>query len=117
MYSVTLGEKQEEFSMCLAQLITWMYEQGWGVRIGEVHRTRAQAALNAKSGKGIKNSVHCLKLAADLFVSIDGQVSWDFEDYAAAGERWKSLSDFSRWGGDFKNRDAVHFSFEHRGVC
>ena len=113
---MTLGEKQEEFSICLAQLITWIYAQDWAVRIGEVHRPAATAAHYAELGKGIKNSVHCKKLAADLSLRSDGRVTWAEEDYRAAGEFWKSLSEWARWGGDFHNRDAVHFSFTHNGV-
>lgn len=103
--------------MCLARLIIWINKQGWHVRIGEVHRTREQAALYAKRGKGIKNSVHCLKLAADLFLNTGQGVTWDVEAYAALGKQWKQLHRCARWGGDFKNRDAVHFSFIHNGVC
>ena len=113
---MTLGEKQEEFSRCLGLLITSIYEQGWAVRIGEVHRPVTTAEHYAKIGKGIKNSVHIRKLAADLFLSIGGQVTWNVEDYAVIGEIWKGLNPLARWGGDFKNRDAVHFSFTHGGV-
>ena len=111
-----LGQKQEQFSLCLAQLVVWIYEQGWAVRFGEVLRTREQAELYADAGKGIKNSCHCFKLAADLFLVVDGKVTWRVEDYAAAGRKWEKLHPLARWGGNFKNRDGVHFSFEHHGV-
>lgn len=113
---MTLGAKQEEFSRCLGELLTWIYAQGWAVRIGEVHRPKATAEHYAATGKGIKNSAHCRKLAADLFISIDGAVTWNPEDYAAAGVYWKGLHELARHGGDFKNRDAVHFSFIHGGI-
>jgi len=88
-----------------------------GLRLGEFHRPQATADLYAKIGKGIKNSNHCKKLAADLFLVKDGKVTWEHDDYRPLGERWESMHDLCRWGGRFKNRDAVHFSLEHNGVA
>jgi len=113
---MTLGQKQEEFSICLANLICWIYAQGWAIRMGEVLRTKEQAEIYARTGKGILNSVHRKKLAADIFLSIDGKVTWNREDYKPIGDKWKSLHPLARWGGDFKRRDAFHFSLEHNGV-
>ena len=113
---MTLGAKQELFSKCLGRLLIWIYRQGWACRMGECYRTKEQAEIYAAQGKGIINSAHRKKLAVDLFLSIDGQVTWDNEDYEAAGEYWKSLDPLARHGGDFAGRDSVHFSFEHGGV-
>ena len=113
---MTLGEKQELFAHCLGQLIIWVYDQGYALRIGEVHRPPATAEYYASIGKGIKNSAHTRKLAADLFLVKSGQVTWDVDDYAELGEHWESLHELCCWGGNFKNRDAVHFSIEHGGV-
>lgn len=113
---MTLGDKQELFALLFGELICWVYEQGHALRLGEVHRPKVTADHYARIGKGIKNSAHTRKLAADIFLVKNGKVTWDTEDYEPLGEHWKSLHELCRWGGDFKGRDAVHFSIEHAGV-
>ena len=114
--SKTLGHKQEEFGRCLAEFITWIYGQGWAVRIGEVYRPPYTAAEYAKRGIGVANSVHTLKLAADLVLSIDGKVTFENSDYAPLAQKWLTLHDDARAGHYFASVDSVHFSFEHNGV-
>lgn len=113
---MSLGEKQELFAELFGQLIGWVYANGMALRLGEVHRPQFVADHYAATGKGIKNSAHTRKLAADIFLVKDGKVTWDTSDYEALGEHWESLHELCRWGGRFKNRDAVHFSLEHGGV-
>lgn len=111
-----LSEKQQVFTATLGKFLVWCSEQGYNIVLAEVFRTREQAEIYAAQGKGIKNSLHCLKLAADMFRFIDGRPTWNAEDYRVLGDKWKSMHPLARWGGDFKGRDAVHFSFEHNGV-
>lgn len=115
---MTLNEKQAQFTLHIARLISWAFDHGIPVIGAELYRTKEQAEIYAAQGKGIKNSVHRLKLALDLF-AVDpetGGVTWDHEPYRKLGEQWKSMHPLARWGGDFAGRDAVHFSFEHKGV-
>ncbi len=111
-----LNVKQARFTQKIAQLIVWATEHGYVLIAAELYRTPAQAAINAEKGVGIKNSVHTKKLALDMFLMIDGKISWDTEVYRPIGEKWKTMDDDARWGGDFRRRDAVHFSFVHGGV-
>ena len=113
---MTLGDKQEAFAYALSGLLEYAYDIGYGVRLKELLRTKEQAEIYAASGKGILNSVHRHGLAIDLVLSIDGQITWDRADYEMLGQRWENLHEFARWGGRFRNRDAMHFSFEHRGI-
>ena len=113
---MTLNEKQTDFAYHIARLIVWAHEHGIEVQGAEWFRTAEQAAIYAKAGKGIKNSNHRLKLALDLFAVVGGTVSWDYPIYAKLGAKWKTMHPLARWGGDFKGRDGVHFSFEHNGV-
>lgn len=111
-----LNAKQVEFTRCMAYFQVWCFENGYQIIEAESFRPRWVAEEYARRGKGIKNSVHTKKLARDLFVVVDGSVSWDLDAYAPLGAKWKTMHPLARWGGDFRNRDAVHFSFEHNGV-
>lgn len=113
---MNLGQKQELFAELFGKLILWVYKKGYALRIGEVHRPKVTAEHYASIGKGIKNSAHTRKLAADIFLVKGGKVTWNVDDYAELGKYWKGLHELCRWGGDFKGRDAFHFSIEHQGV-
>jgi len=112
---VTLSEKQQLFTVLIAQLIMFAQDKGMRLTFGEAYRTPEQAALNAKSGKGISNSLHTQRLAVDFNLFVNGEYKTHTEDYRALGEHWESLG--GSWGGRFKtNPDGNHFSLEHNGV-
>ncbi|MEX0518298.1 M15 family metallopeptidase [Raoultella planticola] len=112
---MTLSEKQQLFTRLIAQLILWADEKGYRLTFGEAYRTPEQAALNAKKGSGISNSLHTKRLAVDLNLFINGQYQTDSTAYLPLGEYWESLG--GSWGGRFKSRpDGNHFSLEHEGV-
>lgn len=120
---MTLGEQQRRFCELIGILIRWAYEQGYELSFGEAYRTPEQAALNAKSGAGIANSLHTKRLAIDLNLYLDTTAEGD-EDiyqtdskaYRLLGEFWKRLHPLCRWGGDFSKPDGNHFSMEWQGV-
>ncbi|CNI55534.1 phage-like protein [Yersinia rohdei] len=109
---MTLSEKQAVFTVMIAQLINWADERGYRLTFGEAYRTPEQAALNAKSGKGITNSLHTQRLAVDFNLFVNGQYQTSTETYKPLGEYWESIG--GTWGGRFK--DGNHFSLEHNGV-
>lgn len=111
-----LNDKQAEFTYTMAQFLVWCHENGFVVFGAELFRTPEQAAIYAKKGIGIKNSCHTKKLALDIFRMKNGKLTWAKEDYRDMGDKWESMHDLARWGGNFRRRDAVHFSFEHNGV-
>lgn len=113
---MSLNAKQVEFTRIMAEFQVWCFENGYEIIEAEAFRPVWVAEEYARRGKGIKNSVHTKKLARDLFRVVDGAVTWDTAAYAPLGAEWKSRHPLARWGGDFRNRDAVHFSFEHNGV-
>ena len=113
---MSLNAKQARFTLKIAELIIWANKQGIQVIGSELYRTREQAALYAAQNKGILSSVHTKRLALDLYIFKGGTITWDTDDYRPLGEKWRKMDTEARWGGDFKNRDCVHFSFEHNGV-
>ncbi len=113
---MTLSEKQTIFALNIAKLILWAAQNGYGLTFGEAWRSDAQAALYAKQGKGIANSLHRLRLAVDFNLFVQGQFLETPEAHAPLGKYWKTLHALNRWGGDFTTKDANHYSMEHEGV-
>ena len=112
----TLSQKQRKFTRLLVKLITWAFSKGYEIVIQEVYRAPKQAALNAKAGSGIANSLHTKCLAADLGLFLKGKYQASSAVYKPLGAYWKSLDPECRWGGDFKKPDGGHFSLGHKGV-
>lgn len=114
---MNLLEQQSLFVKLVGQLIAWTYSQpGLTLTFGECYRTPEQAALNAKNGKGISNSLHTQRLAIDLQLFKDGKYIDKSNLYEPLGTYWKSLHPLCRWGGDFSKPDGNHFSMEWQGV-
>lgn len=109
-----LSEKQQLFTVMTADLIHWAQAHGYRLTFGEAYRTPEQAALNAKTGKGISNSLHTLRLAVDFNLFINGEYQTDTDAYRPLGEYWESIG--GTWGGRFSRADGNHFSLEHNGV-
>lgn len=113
---MTLSEKQQRFTSMIALLIQYANANGMWLTFGEAYRTPEQAALNAKKGSGISNSLHTQRLAVDFNLFVKGEYKTRTEDYLPLGEYWESLG--GSWGGRFKSRpDGNHFSLEHNGCA
>lgn len=109
----TLRQKQSRFALMAGQLILKADAMGYAVTFAEAYRTPEQAALNAKAGTGIKNSLHSLRLAIDLNIfRKDGTYLTNGDDFKDLGEWWESIG--GTWGGRFK--DGNHFSLSHGGI-
>lgn len=109
-----LFDRQVEFAKLLPMLISKAYELGYLLTLGECYRTPEQAALNAQRGSGIPNSLHCLRLAVDLQLFLNGRYLTSTEDYKPLGEFWESLG--GSWGGRFSKPDGNHFSLSFNGI-
>ncbi|MEG0208797.1 MAG: M15 family metallopeptidase [Hafnia sp.] len=109
-----LSTKQQKFTVMIGQLIQFATNNGYGLTFSEAYRTPEQAALNAKKGSGIANSLHTQRLAVDFNLFIAGTYQTDSAAYRPLGEYWESLG--GSWGGRFKRPDGNHFSLEHDGV-
>ena len=117
---MTLREKQSLFVILIGKLIKFASESGCQLTFGEAWRSDETAKANAKSGKGISNSLHRIRLAIDLNLFKNGRFIDSSEGHRKLGEYWKSLGAAygvkTCWGGDFKKPDGNHYSIEHEGV-
>lgn len=111
---MTLGEAQRVFAYMVGRLLTWIYDNNYEVTFGEAYRTPEQAALNAKSGAGISNSLHTKRLAIDLNLFINDVYQADSAAYRPLGLYWESIG--GSWGGRFSKPDGNHFSLPWEGV-
>lgn len=116
-------EKQAKFLQTVAIFIPYSTKLGYLLTLGEAWRPPELADLYAKDGRGISNSLHCIRLAIDLNafkngVYLDGSEAWHIPLLSRLGTLWKSLDPFCAWGGDFaqKEKDYNHYSFKHNGV-
>lgn len=114
--SLKLSEKQHIFVWNLHTLIEWAYQQGYELTLGEAFRTPEQAALNAKSGSGIVNSLHTRRLAIDLNLFKGEEWLQHSEDHRPLGQYWKTLHPLNCWGGDFQKADGNHYSMTDGGI-
>ena len=113
---MTLREKQALFAFHVAGLIRRIFESGKSCTFGETYRFPHQAAANAVSGIGIKNSLHCDRLAIDLnLFDSAGKYLTSTEAHREFGEWWERQHPLARWGGRFAKPDGNHYSFEHQG--
>lgn len=112
---MTLRQKQSLFVRLVALLICEAQMKGYELTFGEAYRTPEQAALNAKAGKGIANSLHTQRLAIDLNLFKDGAFLTSTEAHRPIGEFWESLHELCRWGGRFTKPDGNHYALSHGG--
>lgn len=108
----TLREKQSRFTRMVADLIIFAYNNGYELTLNEAYRPPETAINYVKQGKGIKYSLHGLKLAIDLNLFKNGKYLTSTEDHKPLGEYWESIG--GTWGGRFN--DGNHYSLEHNGV-
>lgn len=113
---MTLHAKQVLFARLLSRLIQAAESMGYEITLGEVWRPDAMAAIYAKQGLGIANSLHRKRLAADVNLFVGGVYLTKSEDYRKLGEWWEQQNPMCRWGGRFSKPDGNHYSIEHEGV-
>jgi len=107
-----LVEEQIKFAEDVAKLLLCVSEMcGYSVTLGEAYRTKEQQKLYIANGRSqTMNSMHLKRLAIDLNLFVDGNLTWDIEEYRILGEYWESLSEENVWGGSWKNfKDVPHF--------
>lgn len=108
---ICLGAEQETFSTNVAKLIEFINKKGYHVTFGEAYRTHEQALIYAHEGLGIKNSLHCERLAIDLNIfDNSNRMLSTVEECRQFGDYWESLHPFNVWGGRWIHRpDFDHY--------
>lgn len=109
----TLLQKQQRFTLMVAELIRKANELGFQTTLGDAYRDpRVHGAMGVKMAYGRANSCHKLRLAIDLNLFRHGVYLTTTSDHAPLGQWWESIG--GAWGGRFD--DANHYSLEHEGV-
>ena len=97
----SLGKKQEEFAVAIADLILFAHSKTIKVRIKDAFRDpRLHGKYGEKLGYGAANSVHKLSLAVDLYTE-NPKNHKELHDY------WDSLG-----GAPRIENDMNHYSFK-----
>lgn len=103
---MSLQNEQWRFLQDLAKLIQWAEKNNYTLSGGELYRTIEQQKIYFNSGKSqTMNSNHLKRLAIDLNVFVNGQLTYDWTTIKPLGDYWESLSVFNRWGGDFNRNE------------
>lgn len=119
---MVLSEQQQLFAKNVGELLTFMYTKtNFRCTFGETYRTKEQAEWYAQRGFGIKDSLHCQRLAIDLNIFATGTIHGEYTYVTASniykqfGDYWESLDKMNRWGGYFASKyggtkeDIFHF--------
>jgi hypothetical protein len=106
---MTLRERQSLFVALVASLILEAHKAGYELTFGEAYRSPEEAERLAKLGKGIKNSLHCHRLAIDFNLFKDGKYLSSTESHRPLGDWWEAQHPLCRWGGHFSRADGNHY--------
>lgn len=117
---MTLSKKQRIFSLNIAKLINYAFDNCIELTFGEVWRPLEMQKIYLANGKSktLKSS-HLNRLAVDFNFFIDNKLTYNYEDLKILGDFWISLNPANVWGGDFnKNNikdgflDTSHFEMK-----
>jgi len=104
---MTLGQKQRKFTLMVAKLIEFAYEEGYELTFS---RAYASEAANRADG-GHERSLHRKRLAIDLNLFIDGKYITDGTGHDELHDYWDFLG-----GSERIPNDMNHYSLEHGGM-
>jgi hypothetical protein len=109
----TLGQKQRRFSKMVAELILYIYAEGYEATLGDAFRDpRSHGAQGIPGPYGRAYSAHKNKLALDLNLFKDGKYLSSTKDHEKFGVWWEAKG--GAWGGRFN--DGNHYSLAHGGI-
>lgn len=111
---MSLGKKQEVFTLNVAKLIFFANEMGFSCRARELQRTQEEQKKYVEQGKSkTMKSNHLNSTAIDIYFTKDGKIIENKEDLQELGDYWESLNEKNKWGGNYKSfYDAPHFEMD-----
>jgi len=109
---MTLGQLQRKFTLMIAKLIIFAYDNGYELTFGDAYRDpRVHGELGVKVGYSGASSNHKIRLAVDLNLFKNGMFLTSSKDHEPLGLFWESIG--GTWGGRFN--DGNHYSMEWQG--
>jgi len=102
---------QQHFALTLAKFIIRVNELGWQVTFGEAYRPPETAALYAQQGRGIKESLHTVRLACDLNFFKNNMYITATKELETVGAIWEAQDSLATWGGRFGDGNHMSFGF------
>lgn len=109
---MSLNSLQFVFVENVARLLIHIYACGYTCSFGEAWRPEWVAERYAIQGKGIKKSMHTLRLAVDLNLFKDRKYLSTTKAHKPFGDYWEKLHPNNRWGGRYK--DGNHYEMLRR---
>ena len=105
---MSLRETQSEFTICVAKLIEFAYEQGFELTLGDAFRSPEECIR-----LGHESSCHAIRLAVDLNLFEGGKYQREAGGHEILGAHWVTLHQLARHGGTWGDHN--HYSFEFQG--
>ena len=103
-----LAELAPPFRAAVEQLLERLRAAGYEPVVHETYRSPERAAALAEGGSGIAQSMHCLRIAADVTCARHGydcgKHGCDFYQRLGAAAELLGMT----WGGRWPKRDLVH---------
>jgi hypothetical protein len=107
---MSLREEQMLFLKDTSKLLSFLWDHGFEVTVGEAFRTQEQQDIYIRTGRSkTTHSNHLLRCAIDLNIFIRGEICTKAQ-LEEVGKFWESLNPKNRWGGNFPSLvDTPHF--------
>ena len=93
---MTLGQKQRKFTLMVANLIEYAYEQGYELTFGDAYR-------DPRVTYGHANSLHRSRLACDFNLFIDGEYITDGAGHDILHDFWDGTGGSKRIDNDMNH--------------
>ena len=97
---MSVGSTQKEFTLDIASLIFFAYEQGYELTFGDAFRDpRVHGRYGEKESYATADSEHKRRLAVDFNLFKDGKYLTETSDHKMLGDYWESINPKNIWGG------------------